>query len=407
MVVPPGKARQQFYGVISRVGIIRRGHDAVVAILPPAVKRRAVVIAGLLAVAQSPPNQPVEFRLHDIAEAVGEKQAVDQAGRLLAGIVGDGIVLRGDKLHSRARRPQVIGQLLAKTGRGGFPALRRLQQIGVAFVAGFLLIAVVDDEVRRDVERFQRRQHYRRPTVVGNASARVGRRMVGVIGIGIFAVNHHHADFDGRVNGLHLGDIVLGPQGVGVRVVRPGLRVILPSAIVLVANFPVFEAVVFRDVGITDPSGRLLRCAAAVVDGDEGLPACLLGDAGKGVKIAGPLKIVAVAGVGLPMVAVRRRTAGEAQDFAVGRLQQGNGCRGIQRRVPCCRIDAEPAVVHHAHDLVRIDAEVDVGGRRLGQQSDVVHIKRRLGATAAGLLQPESGHIAGIGDAQGGEGNAD
>ena len=61
---------------------------------------------------------------------------------------------------------EVVGQLLAEIGGVIGPGRRGLQQAGVGLRARGLLVAVVDEEVRRDAEVLERGQHHRRPAVV-------------------------------------------------------------------------------------------------------------------------------------------------------------------------------------------------------------------------------------------------
>ena len=250
---------------------------------------------------------------------------------------------------------------------------------------------MVNEEIGGHIERFQRCQQDRCPAVVGDAGARIRRRVVGVIGVGVFALDCDHADLDGRVHRLHLIDVVFRPLGIAVGVVWTVLNVTFPRTIVFVADFPIFEAETFRHIGIPHPLGGFLRCAAAVIDGDEGLSPRATGDIGKRIKIACPLPVIAIADIGLPMIAIRRRTAWKAQDFIVNRLQKGDGFGGVECGIPDGRIDGKHPVVHHAHDLAGIYAEIDAGRWRQTKQRDVVHIERGL-STAAAFLQPKPRH---------------
>ncbi|PZN74305.1 MAG: hypothetical protein DM484_21495, partial [Candidatus Methylumidiphilus alinenensis] len=158
--------------------------------------------------------------------------------------------------------------------------------------------------------------------------------MVGVVRVGIFAINHDYADLNAGVNRLHLGNILLGKLGIGVGLVWDGVSVVLPRAIVLIANFPIFEPVLMRHVGIAYPCGRLLRSAAAIVDSDEGLRTRTEGDIGKAIKVTRPLIVGFDVSVSLPVILVCLRTTRKAQCLVVDRLQQGNACGGVERPVP-------------------------------------------------------------------------
>ena len=78
MVTTAGKVLQQPFDVIGRIGVSRTGwigaiDDAVVAVLPPSVETRGIVVAGLLSVAQIPPCDCVELGVHRGANAIGEE----------------------------------------------------------------------------------------------------------------------------------------------------------------------------------------------------------------------------------------------------------------------------------------------------------------------------------------------
>jgi hypothetical protein len=91
--------------------------DAVVAVVPPAVERGTVVVRGVLAVANVPPHHRVELCLQQVAEAVGEKEAIDDARRLLARITVDGVVFRDDHLDAGRIVAEVVIEHLADVGR--------------------------------------------------------------------------------------------------------------------------------------------------------------------------------------------------------------------------------------------------------------------------------------------------
>ena len=115
------EVREEFVDVERRIAVCGAGgvggiDDAVIAVLAPAIQRGAVVGAGALTVAKIPPDEAVEFRFHQIAEAVGEEESVDQAGGLLAGIGVHGIVFRAGEFDPFGGVAEVILELLTKIG---------------------------------------------------------------------------------------------------------------------------------------------------------------------------------------------------------------------------------------------------------------------------------------------------
>ena len=246
---------------IRGAGGIGRRHDAVVAVKAPAIERRRVVVCCILAVAHVPPNDAVELGLHCPADAVGQKQTIDKAGGLLAGVGVNGIVFRADQFNSRGRGPEIVVELLTEVGGVRGPTARGLQQTPVALRARCLRVAVMNDEVWGDAEAPEHGQHHRRPAVVRLAGAQIRGGMVGVICVAVFARDSHGADLDRRVNGLHLVVVIPKATRVCVRVMRARVVVGFPDAVILVSHLPVFEAVALGDVGVADPVGCLRRCA--------------------------------------------------------------------------------------------------------------------------------------------------
>src|SRR5207253_9747640 len=109
---------------------------AVVTVKAPAVEGRVAggIVAGdglgraaivRRAVAQRPPHEAVDLRLHHVRDAVGQVQAIDDAGALLAGVGVDGIVFGDDNLDAAAgAAPERRGDLSAEVRGDPRPAAR-------------------------------------------------------------------------------------------------------------------------------------------------------------------------------------------------------------------------------------------------------------------------------------------
>ena len=144
--------------VIRGVGVGGAVRDAVIAVLPPAVKIGTVIVARVLAVAEVPPYELIEFRLQQLTEAVREEQPFHKARRLLAGIGIDRIIFRAEQLDVRAGRAEVIVDLRAQIRRVIRPGGRRLQQRRVVLAAGPLRITVINHVIRRGSEAATKRE---------------------------------------------------------------------------------------------------------------------------------------------------------------------------------------------------------------------------------------------------------
>ena len=102
----------ELLGEVARIRHVRAGvradhggaaDQAVIAALAPAVEARRIVVAGVIAVAQVPDDGAVIGRLQQLAERVGDEQAVDQAGRLLARVRVDRVELGRQQLDVAGR----------------------------------------------------------------------------------------------------------------------------------------------------------------------------------------------------------------------------------------------------------------------------------------------------------------
>ena len=117
-----------------------------------AIERGTVVVAGFRAVAQIPPEKPVELRLHELGQAVRHEQAVDEARGLFAGIGGNRIVFGAEQFNVGAIGTDIIGDHLPQIRGVGRPSGRGSQQPRVVLAARILRRTMVDGKVRRDAQ---------------------------------------------------------------------------------------------------------------------------------------------------------------------------------------------------------------------------------------------------------------
>jgi len=89
------------------------------------------------------------------------------------------------------------------------------------------------------------------------------------------------------------------------------MGVFFPRTVVFVADFPIFEPVLFGYIRISHPGGGFRRRAGTVVDRGVYLRVDGLGHGGESIEIRG-LRIGAGL-VGLPVISVGRAAAGETQ----------------------------------------------------------------------------------------------
>ena len=87
------------------------------------------------------------------AERVGDEEAVDEAGRLLAGVAVDGVEFGREKLDVFACSAKVLGEQAFIAGRADGPVVHRgwvtdgvKKQSLVALAPGCLNVAVVAEE---------------------------------------------------------------------------------------------------------------------------------------------------------------------------------------------------------------------------------------------------------------------
>ncbi len=114
--------RQQLHHIVGGVAVkvsrrtarTWRGKYPVVAVVAPAIERPAVVVGGILPIAQIPPYEAVDLGLHHVPDAVRKIESVYETGRLLAGHPVDGVVLRHHDLHARAGGTEIVGELAAQ-----------------------------------------------------------------------------------------------------------------------------------------------------------------------------------------------------------------------------------------------------------------------------------------------------
>src|SRR5262249_18516863 len=152
------------------------------------------------------------------------------------------------------------------------------------------------------------------PAVVRLAGAWVGGRVVSVaVVVAVFTGDDDRADLDGRVHRSHLREIVFETLRIRVGIVRARVVVGLPRPVVFVADLPILKGVAFGDVAVADPVGGFGGGAGAVVDRHEHPRGGGRGDVREGVERRRPLPGVVVAGVGLPVIFVGQRAAGETQ----------------------------------------------------------------------------------------------
>ncbi len=104
----------EFGGVEIGVAVGQTVDHAEVAIETPAVKGRIEAALGVGAVAQVPPDEAVEFGLHELGEAVGIVEGVDEDHGLFALVAGVAVVFGDDEFDVAAAGAEVVTDLLAQ-----------------------------------------------------------------------------------------------------------------------------------------------------------------------------------------------------------------------------------------------------------------------------------------------------
>src|SRR5215831_7723997 len=146
-----------------------------IAVRAPAVQSRIESAGGVGAVSPVPPKVRVEFRLHQLADAVSEVKSVDDTGELTSeGRAGIAVVFGADEFDVRAGRSEIIRDLLAKIRGVAWPGGGSLEQNRIAVGSrdrhhvriGVLRVNVINREVGSDAEIFQRREQHGRPAVI-------------------------------------------------------------------------------------------------------------------------------------------------------------------------------------------------------------------------------------------------
>src|SRR5271165_5860669 len=95
----------------------------------------------------------------------------------------------------------------------------------------------------------------------------------GAVGPAVAGQREHRPDLDRGIDRLHvLHDVVrVGGGALAGVVVELPVGAVVAVAVDLVADLPVLVVVALGDVGVLDPSGRLLRRPGAVVRDQDGL----------------------------------------------------------------------------------------------------------------------------------------
>src|SRR5689334_7444388 len=98
-----------------------------------------------------------------------------------------------------------------------------------------------------------------------------------LIDVTVFARRNDNADFDGWVGAFHLVVVTVKATGITPTVIdsviKVGVPISFPRAVIFIADFPIFETEVIGDVGMADPVGGFAWSAGAIIDGDERLDA--------------------------------------------------------------------------------------------------------------------------------------
>jgi len=122
-----GEVLHEFETIKDRVTGVGVAEDAEVAVGPPAVERGTEVAGVVGAVPQIPPEESIELGLHQLREAVGQVESVDNTRGLSALGAGIVVVLRAKEFNVGAASAEVVGDLLAQVGGIGRPIGGRQQ----------------------------------------------------------------------------------------------------------------------------------------------------------------------------------------------------------------------------------------------------------------------------------------
>ena len=403
---------------------------------------------------QRPPQDGAVLAARERAVGLGVEECVDEIGGLLAGLRAHGVELCHSHLDAGAVGAEVVGQHLADRRGIDIEAVDSVEEGKVGLISGILRVIVEDDEVGDGALSLEPGEQHGGPAGVSAAVDGVGhRRGVGqriIVGLG----GDDGADGDRGIDGLHPGDELLVCGRVRDRIVRlageaaagDAVLVVFPSAIALVADFPILEAIgrgvrdaqkVVAIVGrqrrggadggpvadrlpvaaagvgaerlgasriavvVGDPRGGLLGSAAAVVHDHVGIRALLLDHGGKVGDVArpSPVGVAGDATVGVPVVIVGQAAARETQRAKLERLEAGTGLSVGGERVPHNEVGPVHARIERLKDIARIDREGDQ--RRGGGegQRDVVDVEC-AGGDAAGILNPKAVEVGAVGDAE-------
>src|SRR5262249_9704347 len=104
----------------------------------------------------------------------------------------------------------------------------------------------------------------------------------GFVHVAGFVGRNDNADFYGWVRAFHLVVVTVKAARIAPTVIdsvgKVGVPISFPRAIIFIADFPIFETKMIRDIGMADPGGSFTWRAGTVIDGDEGLRSDVGGD---------------------------------------------------------------------------------------------------------------------------------
>ncbi len=146
------------------------------------------------------------------------------------------------------------------------------------------------------------------------------------------------------------------------------MKVVLPVCAIgtipiqLIADFPVFDMVVLRNIRVLHPGRRFLGRARAIIHGDNRCRTSCLYNAHKGVKrIVGiGIPLAWFSCIRLPVIDVRGRTTRVTHDFDARFMEQIGQLCVKQIAVPHRVIDTQSQARKRTEGLAEIDSHLRV-----------------------------------------------
>lgn len=176
--------------------------------------------------------------------------------------------------------------------------------------------------------------------------------------VAVLAGDDRHADLDRGIGGFHLQNVLHRVGRVAVRIVRAGIGIGFPRAVVLVSHFPIFEIAMIGDVRRTHPRGGFGRRAGAVIHRDDRLRAEIGGDVDEVPEGGRPRPGVRQGFAGGPMIFVGGGAAGETEELRAEFRERVGRCGGVEIAIPNGGVQTEPARVRRANGVCGVHLQM-------------------------------------------------